>query len=208
MALGRLPRVMEIVSTIYTLRLVMCGHDVFVVASAINNIDCHTAQPDVASRHDDTKVLDQRICCGGGRKQTSFNAGAMALHCDGEGLRLVQSILPWAQSPIVVRGSSLPCTAYATLMRLIVTWHDVRGHLPLWRESRCCFSRRMWPLRRTRCTRPQERTCRSAYSLYSLSATYTPSSAYSPYSTSAYCCWSSRGAVWSSSHSANDNMKD
>jgi hypothetical protein len=64
-----------------------------------------------------------------------------------------------------------PRTAYATLMRLIVAWHDIRGHLPLWREARRCFSRRMRPLRRTRCTRPQERTCRSAYSLCSLSAT-------------------------------------
>ncbi len=89
MELGRLPRVVEIVSTIYTFRLVMCGHDVFVVASAINNIDCRAAQPDVASHHDETKVLDQHICCGGGCKQTSFIAGAMALHCDGEGSQLV-----------------------------------------------------------------------------------------------------------------------
>ncbi len=87
MALGRLPRVVEIVSTIYTFRSVMCGHDVFVVASAINNVDCLAAQPDVASRHDDTKVLDRRSCCGGGCKQTSFIAGAMALHCDGKGSR-------------------------------------------------------------------------------------------------------------------------
>jgi hypothetical protein len=56
--LGHLPRVVEIVSMIYTFCLVMWGHDVFVVASVINNIDCCAAQPDVASRHDDTKVLD------------------------------------------------------------------------------------------------------------------------------------------------------
>jgi hypothetical protein len=31
-ALGCLPRVVEIVSTIYTFPLVMCGHNVFVVA--------------------------------------------------------------------------------------------------------------------------------------------------------------------------------
>jgi hypothetical protein len=58
----------------------MCGHNVFVVASAINNVGCCTAQPDVTSRDDNTKVLDQRICCGGGRRETSFIAGAMALH--------------------------------------------------------------------------------------------------------------------------------
>jgi hypothetical protein len=81
---------------IYTIHLVMCGHDVFVVASAINNVDCCVAQPNVASRHDNTKVLDWRIYCGGSRKQTSFIAGTMALHCNGEGLQLVQSKLPWA----------------------------------------------------------------------------------------------------------------
>jgi hypothetical protein len=73
---------------IYMFRSVMCGHDVFVVATAINNVDCCAAQPDVASCHDNTKVLDQCICCGGGCKQTSFIAGAMALHCDVKGLRL------------------------------------------------------------------------------------------------------------------------
>ncbi len=62
MALGRLPIVVEIVSMIYMFHLVMCGHNVFVVASAINNVDCCAAQPNVASRHDDTKVLDLRIC--------------------------------------------------------------------------------------------------------------------------------------------------
>jgi hypothetical protein len=72
--------------------LVMCGHDVFVVASAINNIDCHVAQPNVASRNDNTKVFDQCICCNGGRRETSFIARAMALHCNGEGLQLAQSI--------------------------------------------------------------------------------------------------------------------
>ena len=87
MALGRLPRVVEIVSRIYTFRSLMCGHEFFVVASAINNVDCRMAQPNVASRHEDTKVLDQRICCGGSRKQTSFIAGAMALNCDGKGSR-------------------------------------------------------------------------------------------------------------------------
>ncbi len=92
MALGRLPRVVEIVSTIYMFRSVMCRHDVYVVASVINNVDCRATQPDVASRHDDTKVLDRRICCGGGRKQTSFIAGAMALHCNGKGSQLAQSI--------------------------------------------------------------------------------------------------------------------
>jgi hypothetical protein len=31
---------------------------VFVVTSAINNIDCHVVQPDIASREDNTKVFD------------------------------------------------------------------------------------------------------------------------------------------------------
>ncbi len=92
MALGHLPRVVEFVSMIYTFCLVMCVHDVLVVASAINNVDCRMAQPNVASRHDKTKVLDWRICCSGGRKQTSFIAGAMALHCNGKGSRLARSI--------------------------------------------------------------------------------------------------------------------
>jgi hypothetical protein len=78
-ALGRLPRVVEIVNLICMFRSVMCGHDVFVVASAINNVDCRAVQPDVASRNDDTKVLDRRICCNGGCRQTSLIAGVMAL---------------------------------------------------------------------------------------------------------------------------------
>ncbi len=40
-----------------------------------------------------------------------------------------------AQSPIVVRGLLLPCTAYTALMQIIVAWHNVHGHLPLWRET-------------------------------------------------------------------------
>ncbi len=51
----------SLVSTIYTFRLVMCGQDVFVVASAISNIDCRAAQPDVASCNEDTKVFDRCI---------------------------------------------------------------------------------------------------------------------------------------------------
>jgi hypothetical protein len=86
MALGRLPRVVETVGTIYTFCLVMCRHDVFLVASAINNVDCCATQPNVASRDDDTKVFDQRICCDGGCRETSFIAGAMVLYCNGEGL--------------------------------------------------------------------------------------------------------------------------
>ncbi len=69
MALGGLPRVVEIVGTIYTFRSVMCGHDIFVVPSAINNVDCCMAQPDVASRDDETKVLERRICCDGGCRE-------------------------------------------------------------------------------------------------------------------------------------------
>jgi hypothetical protein len=87
-ALGRLPRVAEIIGTIYTFRLVMGGHDVFVVASAINNVDCCAVQPDVASRDDNAKDFDRCICCNGGRRETSFITGAIALHYDGEGLRL------------------------------------------------------------------------------------------------------------------------
>jgi hypothetical protein len=71
---------------IHTFRLVTYGHDVFVVASAINNVDSGMAQPNVASRNDNTKVFDQRICCDGDCRETSFIAGAMALHCNGEGL--------------------------------------------------------------------------------------------------------------------------
>jgi hypothetical protein len=76
----------EIVGMIYTFRLLMCGHNVCVVACAINNIDCHVVQPDVASRDDDTKVFDQRICCNGGCRETSFIAGTLVLHGNDEGL--------------------------------------------------------------------------------------------------------------------------
>jgi hypothetical protein len=65
-------------------RSMMSGNDVFVVASAFNNVDCHAAQPDVASHNDYTKVLDWRIFCNSGCRETIFIAGAIALHCDGE----------------------------------------------------------------------------------------------------------------------------
>jgi hypothetical protein len=38
----------------------------------------------------------------------------------------------------VVRGLSLPCTTFATLIQIIVAWHDVHGQLPLWQGPHCC----------------------------------------------------------------------
>jgi hypothetical protein len=94
---------------------------------------------DVACRNATQKVFDQRIHCNGGYRQTSFIAGAMVIYCNGKGWRFSTMDLfasrllkVVAQSPIVVRGSSLPCMVYTTLMRLIVAWHDVHSHLPLW----------------------------------------------------------------------------
>jgi hypothetical protein len=51
----------------------------FGVASAINIIDCRAVQPNIASRNDNTKVFDRRICCNGGHRETSFIADLMAL---------------------------------------------------------------------------------------------------------------------------------
>ncbi len=107
---------------------------------------------DVTCRDATQKVFDRHIYCDGGCRQTSFIAGALALHCNCTGLQfstinlIVSALAPsrllkvMAQSPVVVRGSSLPCTAYATLMWLIVAWHDVHGHLSLWRETCCCLA--------------------------------------------------------------------
>ena len=107
------------------------------------------------------KVFDYCIYCDGGCRQTNFIVGAMVLHCNGKGLWFSMIDLTMsafapsgllkivAQSPIVVRGLSLPCRAYTTLLRLVITWHnvhvtrpcgkmlvailhDVRGQLPLW----------------------------------------------------------------------------
>jgi hypothetical protein len=130
-ALGRLPTVVEIIGTIVFIFLsVLCGHDDFVVASAINNVDCHAAQPNVTSCHDNTKVFDQRICCNGSCRETSFIAGTMALHCDGVAIGAIDFIVSTlapsqllkvvAQSPIVARGLLLPCMAYAALRPFVV----------------------------------------------------------------------------------------
>jgi hypothetical protein len=239
MALGRLPRVVEIVCTIYTFRSVMCGHDVFVVASAINSVDCRVAQPNVASRHDDTKVLDRRICCGGGRNRPASSQAlwrfiAMVWDRDWRDRfnreRFGAFTIVKGRGPVTHCGEGLVVASHSirdpialSAERLIVALHDVRGQSPLWRGAHCytqpsrrprqgirrrlfwrevCCGppRRMRPPWRTRHTRPRHRTRRHR-------RTRTPSSAYSPYSTSA-CLhrWSSRGAVWSSSHPASDNI--
>jgi hypothetical protein len=44
-ACGSLSRVVAIFGTIYTFRLVVCGHYVFVIASANNKVDCLAVQP-------------------------------------------------------------------------------------------------------------------------------------------------------------------
>ena len=113
------------------------------------NVACHAVTQ---------KVFDRRIYCNGSCRQTNFIAGAMALHCNGKGLwfstiNLILSTLAplWllkvmAQSPIAVRGLSMPCTAYATLMRLIIAWHNVHGHSSLWRDARCCLAWHTQPI--------------------------------------------------------------
>ena len=95
------------------------------------------------------KFFDQRICCDGCCRQTNFITGTMTIHCNGKGLRFnmidlivstlapSQSLKVVAQSPSVVKGSLMPCTAYAALMRLIVAWHNVHGHSFL-RWNACC----------------------------------------------------------------------
>ncbi len=121
---------------------------------------------DVAYRDVTQKVFDWRICCDGGRRQTSFIAGAMALHCNGKGLQLTWSILLWAlwrlHDHLRLWLSHLmwwdtanrPCGK-----RLIVALHEVRGQLPLWQGAHHCLLWWMRPPWHTRHTRPWRCTC-------------------------------------------------
>jgi hypothetical protein len=59
----------------------------------INNIGCVWRNlVNVACCNATQEVFDQRFYCNGGRRQTSFIAGAMGLHWDGKGLQLARLI--------------------------------------------------------------------------------------------------------------------
>ncbi len=105
---------------------------------------------DVASRnHDITKVFDQRICCNGGHRQTSFITGAMALlpwwRIKIGAINFTTGALAPSQLPIVARGLPLSCTVNTANRpcgkRLIVALHDICGLLPLWwGGAHCCLA--------------------------------------------------------------------
>ncbi len=63
--------------------------------------------------------------------------------------------------PVTYCGEGIVVALHSimALMRLIVAWHVVCSHLPLWQEACCCFPWQMRPPRCTCCTCSQGHTC-------------------------------------------------
>jgi hypothetical protein len=131
---------MEIVSTIYTFHLVMCGHDVFVVASMINNVDCCAVQPNVSSCHDDTKVLDQHffvvaVANRPASSQVLWCFIAMVRDCDWHNQFYCECFGTFT----IVKGCG-PVTYYGE--ELVVALHSVHGP----NAAYCRLAGRTWSL--------------------------------------------------------------
>jgi hypothetical protein len=99
----------------------------------------------VASCNANIKVFDQRICCNGDHRETSFIAGALVLYCNDEGLQLARLILSWTLWCLHDRQRPWPsCPLWQRTRRCLA--RRMQPYCPLWRGAHHCLARRMRPI--------------------------------------------------------------